>query len=239
MKTKLYLLSGLLCDSTVWQAQLDGLANICDVEAIDFQGFDSIPQMAEYVLARAPARFALAGHSMGARVALEIIRMAPDRVERLALLDTGTHSVRSGEAESRQQLLDLAQEQGMHALADQWLPPMMSPTNAARAELWEPLREMVCRMSPVTFKGQIKALLNRPDASEVLAQLRCPVLIGVGAEDRWSTVAQHEQLADSVKHAAFEVYPAAGHMAPFEAPSVVTESLRRWMIFNPTYTYSS
>jgi pimeloyl-ACP methyl ester carboxylesterase len=238
MKTKLYLLSGLICDDTVWQAQLDGLADIAEVQTVDFQGFDNITLMAEHVLAMAPMRFAVAGHSMGARVALEIMRLAPERVERLALLDTGTHAVRPGEQQTRQELLDLAHEHGMPALADRWLPPMMSPANASRTAFCEPLRAMVCRMSVDTFAGQIRALLQRPDASDQLSSIRCPVLIGVGAEDRWSTVAQHEQLADSIRHAAFEVYPGAGHMAPYEAPAAVTDSLRRWLQFDPIYTYS-
>src|SRR4051794_37969107 len=100
----LYLLPGLLCDRVTWAHQVEGLADLAEVRVASFYGFDSIPAMAQSVLDEAPARFAVAGHSMGARVALEMVRAAPERVERLALLDTGTHPVRPGEAEKRQEL---------------------------------------------------------------------------------------------------------------------------------------
>ena len=100
--TVLYLLPGLLCDQVVWTHQMQGVADLAEPDVPGFYGFDSILEMAQSVLAKAPPRFSLAGHSMGARVALEIVRIAPQRVERLALLDTGTHAVRPGEQEKRE-----------------------------------------------------------------------------------------------------------------------------------------
>ena len=113
----LYLLPGLLCDRVTWAHQIEGLADVAEIRVPSFYGFDSLTAMADSVLAEAPERFAVAGHSMGARVALELVRAAPQRVERLALLDTGTHPVREGEAEKRQELVDLAFREGMAALA--------------------------------------------------------------------------------------------------------------------------
>lgn len=129
MKQSLYLLSGLLCDEVVWRAQIDALQERADVHALDFKGYHSITAMAQRVLNDAPDRFALAGHSMGARVALEVHRLAPHRVDRLALLDTGTHPAREGEAKSRQVLIDLAREHGMAAVAQRWLAPMLHPAH--------------------------------------------------------------------------------------------------------------
>lgn len=230
MKPALYLLSGLLCDHTVWQAQIDALKDIRDIHAVDFQGFNDLTAMAESVLSQAPDVFALAGHSMGARVALEIVRLAPDRVERLALLDTGTHPVKAGEKEARKKLLDLARKHGMEALADQWLPPMMSPKNVLNTSLLEPLKAMVRSMSVETFEGQVRALLNRPDASLGLALIQCPTLIGVGREDAWSNLAQHESMADAIEHSRLVIFERSGHMAPYEAPISVSTSMREWLI---------
>lgn len=227
MKPVLYLLSGLLCDQTVWQAQIDNLNDICDVRAVDFQGFDDLTAMAQSVLDQAPEVFSLAGHSMGARVALEILRLAPQRVERLALLDTGAHPVKPGEKESRQKLLELARAHGMGALANQWLPPMMSPENTS---LLEPLKAMVGSMSVETFEGQVRALLNRPDASLQLSSIHCPVLVGVGREDAWSNLAQHEILAAAIKDARLVVFERSGHMAPYEAPVAVSNAMREWLL---------
>src|SRR5215468_7474810 len=139
-KPTLVLLPGLLCDETVWAHQVAALSPIADVRVADFRGFDSITAMAQAVLAQAPQRFALAGHSMGARVALEVVRLAPARVERLALLDTGTHPLRPDETEKRQVLVDLAIREGMAALAARWLPPMVHPDRLADEALMAPLR---------------------------------------------------------------------------------------------------
>src|SRR5258708_28776457 len=175
----LYLLPGLLCDETMWAHQVTALAPLAEIRVADLRGFDSLTEMARAVLATAPARFALAGHSMGARAALAVVGLAPERVERLALLDTGTHKLRPGEAEKRQVLVDLANREGMAALAARWLPPMVHPDRLADEGLMQPLRAMVLRMTPAIHAGQIKALLTRPDAEAVLPTIRCPVLVGL------------------------------------------------------------
>lgn len=229
MRHELLLLSGLLCDETVWSRLIPDLAGVIPVRAFDFRGFDSIGAMAEHVLAHAPATFALAGHSMGARVALEIHRRAPDRIDRLALLDTGTHPAKQGEAESRQKLVDLAHAQGMAALADRWLPPMLAPANRTQASMIDPLRDMVLRMTPDIYEAQVKALLNRPDATAQLGQIRCPTLVGVGQYDEWSPLGQHQLIAQHIKGATLVVFPDSGHMAPFEASREVASALRAWL----------
>ncbi len=229
MKQSLYLLSGLLCDEVVWRAQIDALQERADVHALDFKGYHSITAMAQRVLNDAPDRFALAGHSMGARVALEVHRLAPHRVDRLALLDTGTHPAREGEAKSRQVLIDLAREHGMAAVAQRWLAPMLHPAHVDDPGIMSPLLAMVERMSFDTLSGQIKALLEPPDAGEHLRTIQCPVLIGVGREDAWSSLAQHQVMAQQVPHARLVIFERCGHMAPFEAPEAVNAALRVWL----------
>jgi len=229
-KPVLYLLCGLLCDHTVWRHQIAGLSDIADIRAIAFAEDDRIEAMAARVLRAAPARFALAGHSMGARVALEVVRQAPERVQRLALLDTGIHTPRPGEREQRLRLVDLASSQSMRALAAQWLPPMLHPAHAALGVSGE-LVEMVARMDVERFVRQIEALLHRPDPAPVLDALHCPVLVGVGAEDRWSPPSQHQEIARRIHGARLKIFPNAGHMAPFEAPAAVTSALRKWLSY--------
>lgn len=229
MKPTLILLPGLLCDETVWAHQVTALAPLAEIRVADFRGFDSLTAMARAVLATAPARLALAGHSMGARVAIEIVRLAPERVARLALLDTGTHPLHAGEAEKRQVLVDLADRDGMAALAARWLPPMVHPDRVSDETLMQPLRAMVLRMTPAIHARQIKALLTRPDAEAVLATIRCPVLVGVGRQDAWSPLAQHEAIVAAVPQAKLVVFENSGHMAPIEAPEAVTAALRGWL----------
>lgn len=229
MNTPLILLSGLLCDKTVWKYQLKHFEGDRRVIAIDFREFDDITQMAQSVLDLAPDRFALAGHSMGARVALEVHRVAAERVERLALLDTGTHGVKEGEPASRQVLVDLAESHGMAALAQKWLPPMLHPDHLADESIVGPLREMVLRMSPQIYRQQVQALLNRRDATSQLSDIRCPTLLGVGRQDAWSTLAQHESMASKIPGSILRVFEHSGHMAPFEAHSQVTATLEAWL----------
>ncbi|MET3762252.1 alpha/beta fold hydrolase [Sphingomonas sp. UYEF23] len=226
----LYLLPGLLCDATVWASQIAAFGTRYDVRVPDWGQLETFEAMAARVLDEAPDRFALGGHSMGARVALAIVRAAPDRVARLALLDTGTHGVRAGEADARTALLDLAQQRGMRALAERWLPPMVHPLHHADAALMDPLFAMVERMTPTRFKAQIAALLSRPDAVAWLSDIHCPTLIAVGAEDDWSPPSQHEAIAAAIPGASYVVFPSCGHMAPVEAPEAVNAALEAWLV---------
>ncbi|AKO05680.1 alpha/beta fold hydrolase [Xanthomonas oryzae pv. oryzicola] len=225
----LLLLCGLLCDAAIWQPQRAALRDLADVQVVDFAGFDSITQMAAHVLAIAPPQFALAGHSMGGRVALEIVRQAPARLLRLALLDTGIAPRRDGEREERLRLVRLAHAQGMHALAQRWLPPMLHPDHTADAELMDGLVAMVQRQSAQSFAGQTNALLKRLDATPLLAQIACPTLLGVGRQDAWSPLARHQDMARQIPKARLAIFEDCGHMAPVEAPAAVSGALRDWL----------
>lgn len=229
MRQPLLLLCGLLCDETAWADIPERLSDVADVRVISFGGFSSLTAMAEHVLKIAPARFALAGHSMGGRVALEAVRSAPQRVSGLALLNSGAHAVREGELQSRERLLRLAQDQGMSALAAEWLPPMMSTDISRNAALLPPLTAMVERSTFDSYAGQVNALLNRPDAFSVLPTVGVPTLLLSGSEDTWSPVSQHETMRRRIPHATlFEIH-GAGHMAPVERPDVVAVALREWL----------
>jgi pimeloyl-ACP methyl ester carboxylesterase len=228
MKQPLLLLSGLLCDETIWADIPLRLMDAAESRIISFGGFSSITAMAEHVLTVAPERFAMAGHSMGGRVALEVVRLAPQRVLRLGLLNTGVHTVRDGEPQSRGRLLRLAFEQGMSALAAEWLPPMMA-SGPRTAELMPRLMAMVERSTPESYAGQINAMLNRPEALSVLPTIAVPTLLLSGSEDTWSPVSQHETMRRRIPHATlFEIH-AAGHMAPIERPDAVALALREWL----------
>jgi len=225
----LLLLSGLLCDGAVWSDVPEQLADMADVRIVFFRGFASISAMAEHVLSVAPERFAVAGHSMGGRVALEVLRRAPRRVSAIALLNTGVHPVRDGEAESRGELVRLARAQGMAALAAAWLPPMMGASASRIAAVMPPLIEMVKRSTPEAFSAQVNALLHRPDAEPVLSSIQVPTLLVSGTNDNWSSLAQHAKMQRSVAHAALVAINDAGHMAPVEQPEAVAGALREWL----------
>ena len=225
----LILIPGLLCDATIWRGQIEAFAATHEVIVPVLDGFDSIPDMAAAVLERAPAEFALAGHSLGGRIALEVIRQAPRRVTRLALLDTGVHPCAAGEPARRQELLSIAFAEGMRAVARVWLPPMVHPSRHPDTTVIGPLEAMVERRTPVSFRNQVEALLNRPDGGPVLESIRCPTLVLCGHEDGWSPLAQHERIAAAIGGSILAVIDECGHMAPFERPAEVTRELERWL----------
>jgi pimeloyl-ACP methyl ester carboxylesterase len=230
MRQPLALLSGLLCDETFWTDIPQRLSGIAEVQVVSFRGFSSIPAMAKHVLDIAPEQFALAGHSMGGRVALEIMRAAPRRITGLALLNTGVHAVRDGEPQSRGRLLRLAYEHGMSALAAEWLPPMMGSDGVRAAELMPQLTAMIQRWTANAFAGQVSAMLNRPDVLSVLPTIAVPTLLLSGSDDSWSPVSQQESIRRRIPHATlFEIH-GAGHMAPLERPDSVAIALREWLL---------
>jgi pimeloyl-ACP methyl ester carboxylesterase len=167
---------------------------------------------------------------MGGRVALEIIRAAPRRITGLALLNTSVHAVRDGEPQSRSHLLRIAQEQGMSALAAEWLPPMMGSDAARAAELMPRLCAMIQRFTAEAYAGQVNAMLNRPEVLSLLPRITVPTLLLSGSDDAWSPVSQQQSIRRRIPHATlFEIH-GAGHMAPLERPDAVAVALREWLL---------
>lgn len=228
----LVLLPGLLCDEAVWREQRAALG-FADCVVPSYGETDCLVQMAQAVLKTLPARFSLAGHSMGGRVALEIARLAPERVERLALLDSGTDPAEQGSAgekerDKRLALLDVARTQGMRTMGAQWARGMVHPARLD-SPLFEEILDMIGRRTPAVFAAQIRALLARPDASDVLARMRCPVLLVCGRQDAWSPLARHERMQAMCPGAELVVVEDSGHMSTMERPQAVTGALRDWM----------
>ena len=191
--------------------------------------------MAERILHNAPAVFDMAGHSMGGRVALEVMRLAPQRVRRLALLGTGYRAKESGEAgaeevRKRQVFLDLARTQGVRAMATEWVKPMVAPSRLDDAAFVETIVAMMARKSEDIFKRQIKALLERPDASDVLSGIHIPTLVMAGAFDGWATPAQHQEIANLIPaKPEVTVIGPSGHMMMMEEPQLVAQHFNQWL----------
>lgn len=230
----LLLLPGVLCDAAAWAGQREGLARAAACRVLHYGALDSIEAMAQHVLSTAPVqRFSLAGHSMGGRVALEVMRRAPERVERLALLDTGCHPLPGGaagqsERVGRQALLSLARTEGMRAMGRAWARGMVH-TSRLGTPLFEEILDMIERSTPDTFEAQIRALLNRPDAGALLPRIACPTLLLCGRDDHWSPLARHEQMLAAIPGAELVVIEDSGHMTTMEQPRSVTEALAAWL----------
>ncbi|MEO7247293.1 MAG: alpha/beta hydrolase [Novosphingobium sp.] len=223
----LVILPGLLCDERMFAPQVAAFARSQVIGGF-YAGCNSITAMAEHALNRMPDRAVLLGHSMGARVAIEVARLAAERVAGLVIVDSGVHPVKPGERAARHAIRDIGREQGMAALVDVWLPPMVAPENR-RPELMSQLGAM-CRSAGLeTFERQIGALLRRPDTEAALDQVACPALVAVGAEDMWSPVSQHQAIVERLNGAELRVIPGAGHMLPAEAPAEFNACLAGWL----------
>jgi pimeloyl-ACP methyl ester carboxylesterase len=224
----------LICDQTAWQQQIDALSDVAISTCADYGSLDSLPAMAEAALRTAPERFSIAGHSMGGRVALQVYRLAPHRVARIALLNTGYLPLAAGsageeETRKRGELVALARSQGMPAMLRQWLPPMIDSRRINDTVLVNAIVEMMSRKTPGIFAAQVRALLGRPDASPILEQIRCPTLLLTGREDGWSTPAQHAAMAAKIAGSQIVIVPDSGHMSMMERPAEVSAALRAWL----------
>lgn len=230
----LLLLPGLVCDDAIWQHQANRFSEITTVEIPDYGASDSLEKMGQVALRDAPERFAVAGHSMGARVAFEILRRVPERVAGVALLDTAYRPRATGEGgdserASRFALLDVARSQGMRAMARQWIPAIVHPSRLSDEAFITSVIEMIDRKTADIFAAQINALLERTDAAPVLTSLRCPTMILCGREDLWSPLAGHREMAALVPQSKLVIIENCAHMAPMECPEDVTSALREWL----------
>lgn len=230
----LLLLPGLLCDRAVWASIVPQLETMARCDVAEYSDASSLAAMADRVLKDAPATFALAGHSMGGRVALEIVRRAPERVERIALLSTGYRARSPGaageeERSRRMALLALAQGKGMREMAREWVQPMVHPVRRADGTLIDAILDMFERRTPAEFAAQIEALLTRPDATALLPTIACPTLVLCGRADGWATPSQHEEMATLIPAGRLAMVEECGHMAPMERPDAVAAELVAWM----------
>lgn len=234
MVTTLMLLPGLNCDAAVWAPQVEALKGQANSVIPAWGLRDTLTAMARQVLDEAPTeRFHLAGHSMGGRVALEVMRLAPQRVERLALLDTGTHPLAAGEVGEKEKagrmaLLKIAQAQGMRVMAQEWAKGMVHPDRIG-GPIFEEVLAMFDRGSAAQYAAQINALLKRPDAAPLLPGITCPTLVLTGRQDAWSGPAQHEAMAAAIPGAQLVIVENSGHMSTMEQPQAVSAALVDWL----------
>ncbi len=223
------LLPGMLCDEAVWQHQIDALAPHVALQVPVFRGFRSFAAMADHVLTQAPARFSLVSHSMGGRVAMELLRRIPERIEQFVIMDAGVHPVAAGEYARNRQLLALAGSGGLSAVAEQWIPFMLHPRRHADTALCERIRRMVLRNSVEDLRGQLEAAEQRPDQTAYLAGIHHTVRIVCGEQDNWNPLPLQQQLKATLAAAELVVIPDCGHMAPMEAPEHVSQLLLDWL----------
>jgi pimeloyl-ACP methyl ester carboxylesterase len=229
-----------MCDRTVWESQISALSDIARSMVVEWgPQHTSLAAMAEAALSAAPPKFALAGHSMGGRVAFEVYRRAPERVTHIAVMNTGVTPLAAGEAgaeeeRGRRRLLAIARAGGIRPMAIEWLKGMLPPHRQGDGALTERIIQMFERKDADLFETQMLALLARPDARPVLGTIRCPALVLTGQDDIWSPPVRHREIADAIPGARLVLVPNSGHMSTMEQPDAVSCAMREWLALHPS-----
>lgn len=228
LRPPLLLLPGFLCDEDLWRDQLAGLADVADSRVADLGHGDSIAALAGQVLATAPPSFALAGFSFGGYVAQEIARQAPQRIERLALLDTSFHAdtpERVAQRRAANKSVSLPGE--FRGMTEQLLPSFIAAERLHDSALVQRINAMTLRQGREVFIRQ--NAMRREDGAAALRGLTCPVLVLCGRLDVLTPPALHEEMAALMPQAELVVVEDSGHMSPMEQPAAVTRAMRGWL----------
>lgn len=225
---QLILLPGLLNDAELWRDQISGLTDVARCRVADLTQGESIRQLAQQVLADAEPTFALAGFSMGGYVAQEIARIAPERIARLALIDTAIRVDTPERAAQRRATNTAAQRPGAFlGIADRLMGSYVDPSRLSDKDLTGRIQAMTQRLGREVFVRQNS--LPREDGQAALRALRCPIVIVCGEHDAITPLAGQREMAAAIGCSHLVVIPNAGHMTPMEAPGAVNGALRHWL----------
>ena len=228
-KMHLVLLPGLLCDAALWRHQIEALTDLADITVADLTIDDRLGAMAQRVLAKAPETFVLAGLSMGGYVALEILRQAPERVQRLALIDTSARSDSHEQTAQRQALINLARQGEFKGVTHRLLPQLVHPDRIGDGQLSETIFAMAERVGREAFLRQQRVVMNRPDSRRDLGLIHCETLVLCGRQDALTALAVSEEMAEKIPRAKLVVVEHCGHLAPLERPQAVSAAMRSWL----------
>jgi len=229
MRPSLLFLPCLLCDAALWQPQIRRFGARLDCRVADLTGADSMAGLARAALAGAPERFALAGLSMGGYVALEIMRQAPQRVLRLALLDTSARPDTPEQLKRRRGLLALARRGRFQGVTPRLLPLLVHPDRLEEPELTGIIMAMAERIGRDAFLRQQTAIMGRPDSRPGLGRISCPTLVVCGRQDALTPLDRAEELSASILGARLRVIEHCGHLSSLEQPDAVNDALAEWL----------
>ncbi len=223
------LIPGLLCSARLYVEQIPVLWRFGPVTVADHTRDDNLRDIAGRILASAPPRFALAGLSMCGYLAFEILRQAPRRVTRLALLDTVAHPERPEQTERRRVQIELAQQGRLAEVCDLQFPLLVHPSRLQDRDLERAVRLMAEEVGAEAFIRQQKAIMGRPDSRPDLPGIRCPTLVLVGDGDRLTPPDQVGEMAAAIPGARLVIVPGCGHLSTMERPREVAEALVEWL----------
>ncbi|MEM1038251.1 MAG: alpha/beta fold hydrolase [Pseudomonadota bacterium] len=221
-------LPGMMCDARLFAPQIDALSRERSVMVAPMLG-DRIEEIASNVLTAAPAKFALAGLSMGGIVAMEVFRRAPDRVTRIALMDTNPVSETPERAAAREpQIVKVKAGKLRDVMRDEMKPQYLA-NGPLKGDILDLCMQMAEDLGPDVFLRQSRALQRRRDQQSTLRKIKCPALVLCGEHDKLCTPERHQFIAELIPYSVFKVIGGAGHLPTLEQPALVTELMREWL----------
>ncbi|WP_300518344.1 alpha/beta fold hydrolase [Aliiroseovarius sp.] len=228
-RTPLLLIPGMMCDGRLFGPQIAAFSGTRAVQVAPLDAHDTVQALAADILAGAPERFALAGLSMGGIVAMEVLRQAPDRVDRLALLDTNPRAELDEVKEKRGPQMEAVRAGGLAQVMTEQMIPNYAHEGSETPEMDALALQMALELGPQVFLRQSLALRDRPAQIETLAGYAGPSLVLVGESDRLCPLDRHEQMHGLLVSSTIEVIEKAGHLTTLEQPEATNAALARWL----------
>jgi pimeloyl-ACP methyl ester carboxylesterase len=225
----LVLVPGLTCTRDLFAPQIEALGGTRPIMVADHMQDNTLAGIARRLLAQAPERFALAGLSMGGYIALEVMRQAPGRVTRLALLDTSARPDTPDQRAWREGLIRRAQAGRFADVQAELWPRFVHPDRLDDRDLKATVLRMMTDTGPEVFVRQERAIMARPDSRPDLPQIEIPVLVLVGAQDLSTPPELAREMAEAIEWASLVVVPDCGHLSTLERPEAVTHALEAWL----------
>lgn len=223
------LIPGLLKSPRFYAAQLAPLWRRGLVAIANHTQDNSIAAIAKRILADAPRQFALAGHSMGGYIAFEIMRQAPERVARLALIDTSARPDMPEQTERRQLGMAMAREGRFGKITEMLFPMLVHPNHRMDAALLELVQAMADDCGADAYIRQQTAIIGRANSRTTLAAIRCPTLVLVGDKDQLTPPTLAEEIAAGIPGARLVTIVGAGHLPALEQPDATNRALMEWL----------
>jgi len=227
--TPLVLIPGMMCDARLFAPQIGAFSGNRTIISAPISAYDNVEALAADILANTPDRFALAGLSMGGIVAMEILRQAPERIERIALLDTNPLAELEEVKSKRLPQMALVEAGELaHVMRDEMKPNYLSD-GPNRQEHLDLCMQMAIDLGAQVFVNQSRALMERPDQTETLSSANIPALVLCGIDDALCPVSRHEFMAEILPNAQLEIIEGAGHLPTIEQPELTNAALKRWL----------
>jgi len=230
MQDPLVFLPGMMCDAGLFAPQMADLGRDRAVTIAPTTDGERIEEIASNLLDQLPLKFALVGQSIGGVVAMELMRRAPDRVTRIALINTNSLAETPQSAADFEPVIIKLRAGSLEEAARELMPSEYLAPEAERGQIMAQLIGMAFNIGAEAIVRQLRAMQRRRDYQSVLRRCKVPALVLCGKHDGLTPVKRHNFMAELIPHADLHVFEGAGHLPTLECPDAVSQALRAWLM---------